>query len=311
VTDFFLGVVRVTGYFHFAMSRFKIRTTSQGTGAVKLLEFDRATLSSLSFDNLRSNVTQQHGIRLFSLGVQLTPQAGGFVYVRTDKDLQNAFVESARAGSKFVDMKVIPEERASPARAPSFRDASTSSGYSPSYSSPSSNNSNSYSSSNNSSPASSSSYNQPPVRRGSAIWNRPPGESAQQQQARSPASSSSSDGGESMATFTLQPDHGTRNEKIKVDVQQNQDFYLFSCVASMYETDVDVILEVNKLMFKSKYTVEDQNQGHITTYRYTQTFQLPFTPRRDDFRFTPGINNGRGYDVRLEVDLHQLNFGNK
>jgi len=77
-----------------------------------------------------------------------------------------------------------------------------------------------------------------------------------------------------IAQFTL-PGSGSA-EKIKIDPQQTQDYFLFTPIASKYTTDVTVVLDGTKLIYNNTYTFQEGSQ--MKTMNLTQTFNLPFAP---------------------------------
>lgn len=80
---------------------------------------------------------------------------------------------------------------------------------------------------------------------------------------------------------------------------------MFQCVPSKYDTEVTVVVDDTKLIYKSVHVEVcrsifiDLNGKDATTVRLTQTFQLPFPIDLGKVEVIPTSN--RGQDVRVNV----------
>jgi len=92
-----------------------------------------------------------------------------------------------------------------------------------------------------------------------------------------PAASRSAAPAGTIAQFTL-PGSGSA-DKIKINPEQTEQAFIFTPVASKYQTEVTVVLEGSKLIYNNTYTFQDGSQ--LKTMNLTQTFNLPYVPRPD------------------------------
>jgi len=92
--------------------------------------------------------------------------------------------------------------------------------------------------------------------------------------------SQSSGGANVVTNYRVSANQSTGSDKIKIEHSQGSDHFLFTPVASKYDTDVEVVLETGKLVFNSVYSL--QEGGVVKTMTLTQTFNLGFTPERSN-----------------------------
>jgi hypothetical protein len=214
------------------MSKFRVRTI--WGNSVKPVELSRSTYS---FNELRDEVRVKHEIKEFQL--RYTSPSVGEVFVQDDATFKKAVKDAEVRGSRYVEVKVISQERQ-----PAHK-GTTSSASQPSRTAASS------------SPATKS----PSLTSSPGISSPPP---------------SNSSNGNIIATFVVPGDKSTTSEKLTVKANQEDDHFAFVPTAAKFSTDVSVALEGTKLTFEN---LTHQSDGR--TIKFTQAFNLPFTPNND------------------------------
>lgn len=78
-----------------------------------------------------------------------------------------------------------------------------------------------------------------------------------------------------------------------------QDYFLFTCEPSKYDTDVVVRLEGRKLSFAMQYSQDTIVDGQecVKTTKLTSAFTLPFDAVQEQFQVEP--NPGKGQRIKI------------
>jgi len=249
------------------MSKFKVRTTFNGSTKAVEMERDRYTL-----DTLKDLIRRKHKVHSFNLSYN-APN-GTFLYIKGEPQFKIAVDEMQKSKSRYLDVKVISDSPTGNTSTPTSNPSYNTSG---SYYSPTTSSSNkpqtSYSPTTTTSPY--KSYAPQPATSPTPTPKPPQGNEVQ------------------VASFQVPANYSTTAPKVKVQASQDYEHFLFSCVPSKYDTQVLVVIDDSKLVYKCVH-----EEDHVTVH-LTQTFQLPFQIDTNKLEIMPTADHGE--DIRINI----------
>jgi len=249
------------------MSKFKVRTTFNGSTKAVELERDRYTL-----EILKDLVRRKH--KVYSFNLAYNAPNGTFLYIKGEPQFKIAVDEMQKTKSLYLDVKVISDS-------PTGNTSSTTS------STPSYNSGGSYNSPTTTSSSKPQTYNTSSTTSPYKSYVSP------QPSPISPTPKPPQGNEVQIASFQVPANNSTTSPKLKVNASQDYEHFLFTCVASKYDTQVIVVIDDSKLIYKCVH-----EEDHVTVH-LTQTFQLPFQIATNNLEIIPTQDHGE--DIRVNI----------
>jgi len=106
---------------------------------------------------------------------------------------------------------------------------------------------------------------------------------------KKPASTAAVSSELDVTTFKVKADPSCNSDRINVKADQQEGAFVFTCVASKFDTEVRVTIAGRKLTFHLTHSFDDVENGEevVRTVKAKQTFTLPMDVALESFQILP------------------------